>query len=287
MTGHTLVCPPLPDLVDELRGHCIVLKSTRHEDMGTMVELGRRPDVSLHCIILDTHLPFTFIPLQHDWHDAPLAIFTPKIGSLHEALDQVPFLRDFNLRLYLDSCRPENLTAARVLTSCHLSCGVKLDPDVDPDWEALSDLMTYGLLTLNPHPHIEPFSYVATRFRSTNSVDFDGAYCDDPRQYLHVGRDGQVALSSKECKALDWIGHIDRLEDIPRSRPYLDRISEVDRFHRAPKQCSSCEAWRVCLGKFPGSASNGMGCKAFFVELMDVAERHQRLHAPRQERWRP
>lgn len=287
MTPHVLVCPNHEPLLQRLGGRQLVLRVTDAREMNEAVRCSQQYNLQVQCYWLTSQVPLAALDLPPEHQDQPLAVYVPELGPFPEFIPRLPELRGMNLRVYLPLCCRENYTNLRILSSLGIASAV-IFREPEPDWENLSDLMTYALLGMVPHAHIEPFHYIATHYDTSKPMDFSAVYFDDPRRYLHVNEQGWVALTSKDLEAQNFIlGDLQGLDAMAEQEAYLNRLEAWRELFLAPEGCAYCPGWRVCLGKFRGTAGANPGCREFFTELMEVAEQYQALQKQKKSLWLP
>lgn len=293
MSAHVLVCPAHEPLLERLRPltRPVVLIVEDDGLAPAALEAQRRCELQLHCLEIHAGSLAT-VALRGEWQQIPIAVHAWTMGPFGEIARRLVLLRKLNLRVFLPAGRAENITALRILASLGVECAALLDGEVD--WELLTDLMTYALLGLVPHASIEPFQELATRYDPQRRTDYAAIYFDDPRRYLHLDREGRVALSRADLRGGRFVlqrpEEIDTIDEQPAYRAQLEAWREV---FLQPDGCACCPGWRVCLGKFPAAAASAASagsdapCRAFFTEVLDVVEQHRAQADKSKQVWRP
>ena len=288
MRNHILVCPYDRKLLDRMRSKAAVIRVPDIEKAISAYQYAKDAQVMIHCILVETQLPLAAIDFITGCENIPLAVYVSGLGNFRDFINKIAVLRKMNLRVFMPTSPPENFQSLRIISSLGIDSGV-LFMDTDPDWDLLTDLMTYSLLGQAPHGAIEPFNYIAGHQNSTGGTDFSAVYFRDPSRYLHVDGQGQVALSGEDLAAGKFLAvNLDQHEDIEQSEEYLQRLEGWKEIFLQNEGCAYCQGFRVCLGKFRNFQSNGQGCKQFFVELMETAEQFQDLEKKRNPpKWQP
>ena len=280
-----LVCPFEPSLLDRLEGRALCVRADEARDIVAAAAGARRRN-TLACVICDLKVPLGEIEVENGWHGLPLALRAPSVGPFRDLAKSVEALRRLNLRVYLPA-EAGNLTGARLLASLGIAVGLVVG--ARPDWEALTDLMTYALLGLVPHAPIEPFETLAKGYRPAGRCDDWGRVCfDDPMEYLHLDAQGRIALSHSDLEAGDFVaGDLSAL-DSAELRGAVERRAESWRSLFAEDHfCARCKAWRICRARCRGEKSAPDGCEAFFDEVAEVLmRRRDRARGPSVP-WQP
>lgn len=287
-----LVCPLDDELLVRCAGRSVVLQIDHSDQVPAAREAAGRIGFHLHCLHLRSGAPLTAIPVSADWRGTPLALEVQRIGPLPALFAMLRPLRELDLRVYLSTDEARNYVGLRILASLGIECALVFGATVD--WVQLTDLMTYALLGQVPHAAIDPFAHIAHYYAPQHRTDCGAVYFDDPARYLHLDRQGRVALDRADLMAgrfvlqrVEELGQLE-LEELEayrlRAGAWRDRFLEGDR-------CARCQGWRVCLGRLahtlpPGDAPGE--CGPFCAELLEVLEQHQALHrGPTRQVWRP
>ena len=243
---------------------------------------------TLSCVICDLSVPIEDIDVEDDWHGVPIALMAPSVGRFRNVAKKVDALRKLNLRVYLP-CEADNLAGARVLAS--LGIPVCIDFGTAPDWDGLTDLMTYALLGPVPHAPIDPFQTIADGYKQTaRGNNWGRVFFDDPSRYLHLDAEGRIALSRRDLEAGDFVaGELSKL-DSPEVKHAIEERTEAWRNLFAEDHfCARCEAWRICRARLCDGKAAPDGCDAFFHEMAEVIERRRNKPGSNRaaEKWQP
>ena len=151
-----------------------------------------------------------------------------------------------------------------ILSSLKVHCGIKFGPR-PPDWEALTDLATYFVYGKSEHAPIQPFQYVVSNYAPDRYVNINHVYFNDPSRFIHIGKNETLAVSEKELAEGNILAQgLDQLESLPNRPEYQERLQEWRKHFLDSSTCSSCPAWRLCLGNFDSHISPEMSCRDFF-----------------------
>ena len=288
MDSVKLICPDNPQLLDRFRGHVLAVRVKSSGGVAHAAHLVRMRN-ELLCVILDTEVPLDRIDNMDEWKGIPVALMAPSFGKFRNISRKLELMRNMNLRVYL-TCEKENLTGAMMLASVGVPCCITFDGGESPDWEALSDLMTYAVLGRAPRANIEPFNYIAENFNPQARAEWGRVNFEDPVQYLHLDSMGRVALSRRELLAGNFMAqNIDEAKRVEGLKLIEERLQKWREFFLTNHFCSQCEAWRVCVGRFAGDKKASDGCSAFFSEMMTVAKQYQDNQRVLREdiKWQP
>jgi hypothetical protein len=282
-----LVCPHERTLIDRLDGRTVSVRVGAARDIVLAAADVRRRN-QLACVICDLSVPIEEIEVEDDWLGVPIALMAPMVGRFRNVAKKVGALRRLNLRVYLP-CEAVGLVGARMLAS--LGIPVCIVFEGAPDWDALADLMTYALLGVVPHAPIDPFQTIADGYRQTSRGDDWGrVFFDDPRTYLHLDAEGQIALSRRDLMAGNFVARDLTMLDSPEVKHAIEERCEAWRNLFAEDHfCARCKAWRICRARVRDGKAAPDGCDAFFHEMAEVIE--QRRNKPGSnkpaEKWQP
>jgi hypothetical protein len=154
------------------------------------------------------------------------------------------------------------------------------------NWDSLADLASYALLGIVPHAAIEPFRYIASRYHPQERAEWDAVFFDDPVTYLHVSEAGEVALTRSDLREGRFLAPSpDKVTAETRNQAMENRRWIWHQFFLERARCASCEGWRLCRGRFAAQVERNPSCSKFFVELLDVIDRHKKAQARPGEQW--
>jgi hypothetical protein len=278
-----LVCPHDRALLDRLEARTVCVRVDATSDIASAAADVRRHN-TLACVICDSNVALEDIEIQDDWRDLPIALMVPSAGRFRGIAGKVDALRTLNLRVYLPC---DALTGARVLAS--LGIAVCIEFHTAPDWDALTDLMTYALLGLVPHAPIDPFHTIANGYRQTNrSDDWGRVTFDDPSRYLHLDAAGRIALSRSDLCAGKFVASDLPQLDSPEVKRAIEERTEAWRELFAECHfCARCRAWRICRARVCDGKAAPDGCEAFFGEMAEVIEHRRNQPGSAAALWQP
>lgn len=271
MRNFHIVCDFDEDLIRRFQNKALVVK-TRDLNLVQHIHWVISEHNKNHCIEVDYRGALSAMPVEEEWKDIPMHIFVERFGVFRDLVPKLPVLRGLSARFFLNTDEKDFLTNTQILASLGVNTGIKFGKR-PVNWEALNDLMHYDVYAKVPHASIQPFHYLVTEYQADQQTDFNTVYFDNPKKYVHVNAEGKVALSSNDLKdgnfILDNVDQLDQLENMKAYKDYLHRWQE---FFFTPEGCSSCPAWRVCLGAFADQVGENPGCTRFFSDLMNAAD---------------
>lgn len=280
MNDHILVCPFDEKLIRRFRRKALVVRTT---DFKLIPHINRvvNEHNKLHCIwVVDKRRLVTSVPFAEEWKNIPIHLYLSGLGSFRSIVSKLPLLRQLCTRIFLSAEKEKNFTDLMILASLGIDCGIFLGNEGNEtiDWEAMDDLMHYAIYTRTRHAAIEPFHYVASNYNPKKPTDFGSVYFDNPRRYLHVDKEENIALTHKNLLRKSFIdkgiGSIDTITD---NQKYIESQTRWQDFFLKTGTCASCPSWRVCLGKFSSTYEQNPGCKDFFSDLMDASDFYRDL----------
>lgn len=281
MSAHALVCSMDNGAPSALSGQALIAVTRRAEAVSKAKDL-LPPNNQLSAVVLRSPLPLEAIEFQEDWAGVPLIVYAPAMGAFRTFSRRLDVLGRLPVEILLPVSEERSFRDLTVLSSLGLRCGIVFDGPEVP-WDRVNDLMHFGLYTKLPHGPIQPFHYVAAHFRPDEPLDFNDVYFDNPARYLHVDASGRIALTAAEGERGIFITDgLDGLAGIAENENYLHRMRSWQEFFRSSSECSGCEGWRICLGKFASSLKNGCGCKTFFSDWLEAVEFQRKQMGERQ-----
>lgn len=273
----SFVCPANSLVFGTFSGRSVVCQTTGSlREIAEIVGRVRVSGNNIHCIIATLDRPLAETDFPDCIKNVPLAVRCPSVGRYADISRSLPKLRDFNMRLYLPADCQDNITAIQMLSSLGLHCCAEFG-DGAPYWEGLAELASYAMLSRCDHGPIEPFAFIASHFVPHRNLDWGRAVFDDPEHYLHLDREGRIALTARDLAQGKFIAE-GVVGFSPKTCPQMAEHRHRWRdFFRDDRACASCPGWRLCLGRFADHADESAGCSAFFTELTEVATEHYRL----------
>lgn len=286
MNNQILVCPFDKKLISKLSQKAVIVRTHRFDDIPHIHDCVN-PSNQLLAVVVKTDLPLSRIPYQEDWGNMPIVIYASDLGLLREFLKKYEIVMKLNLNIFLPSSEGKTCINLHILSSLKICCGIHLDQG-GVDWEQVNDLMHYALYSKTNHAPIEPFYYVAQNYHPRKYLDFNSVYFNDPSKYLHVNSQEQIAFTEEELSQGQFFAEgLESLAGMNDHEEYQKRLRAWQDYFLDLGECSSCEAWRICLGKFAESVKQTAPCKKFFSELMGASEFHNKIGIDRRRReWR-
>ena len=263
------------------------LMMNRPEDFAEAKKNADGERIHVQAVLIEANQPLTAIPIDKNWGRTPIALFVTGTGKVRDLIIKASRLRRFNVRVYIPADSIENLTAIRILSSLGVSTSIIFQKN-QKLWDELIDLMAYSLLGLVNHGTIEPFSYLASNYENCKYIDFSAVYFNDPAKYLHVNKDGRMALTNEDLEAESFISlNLDDIDNLEQNEDYIERLNSRRNYFLETDGCAYCPGWRVCLGKFSNGTPKNHGCREFSTELMEIVEKYRKLKSKNAEVWQP
>jgi len=267
MSLRKLICPYDPSLIGDFCNREIAVQvdspSLVCEAAGAVVNSAN----SLLCVILDSVDPVCAVSFEDQWKGIPILLMAPSVGEFRNVASVLPSLKKLNLRVCLPASN-DNIRDVRILSSVGVHCSIMFEGG-NVDWDALSDLMTYALLARVFHATIDPFDYISRHYNSLTHLNWGGAFLDDPEKYFHLDKEKNVALSSSEALAKQFIGRIDDVEKT--ESPEVQRRCDAWSLNFLENRvCATCDGFKLCMGRFLPKNGKADGCSAFFSEMIEI-----------------
>ncbi|MBK7030570.1 MAG: hypothetical protein IPH45_15805 [Bacteroidales bacterium] len=267
---HILVTNFNENLLKSIRGKALVIRTSDLFSFRNIAHVVNEHN-KLHCIQAIVKGNLTEIPVSEDWRDIPINLYVPSFGDIRTFIEKSGLWRNLSVRIFLSSSNPENFTHLQMIASLGIDCGIWFDKGTT-DWQSASDLLHYAIYGKVPHGSIEPFVYLVDHYHPTEYTDFSSVYFNNPTRYLHMDSHENLALTAEKLVAGDFIGTLDELDIITEKPGYQSALIAWQDIFMANEACSSCPAWRVCLGKFSATLDENPGCADFLNDVMEAAE---------------
>ena len=273
---HIIVCSFDRKLIASMKKRAVVINTDDYNLIRYMASEVNREN-KLHAIRLTISFPLSELEIEDDWRDIPLLIQSNDFGQFKQLIHQMNALRQLNVRIFLTKENGFNFTGLQILSSLKIPCGLIMDRDFNA-WEESIDLMHYAIYGRTKHAPIEPFDYIASQYGPRNFLDYNTVYFNNPEKYLHLNEAGQVALTSADLEAGNFIA--EKLEELEleSNEKYLAYLDARHRIMLSMNDCAFCPALRICLGKYGEGREKQDGCKRFFSDMMEAADFYQLSH---------
>jgi hypothetical protein len=271
MMEHIIVCPFDEKLLARFKKRKIVINTIDFSLIQNIFMEVRKYN-ELLAIKIQTDKSLSDISFREEWFNIPLAVYSPEFGNYKDLIQQLILLKKLNIRIFLSCKNESNYTGLRILSSLNISCGLFFDGE-PANWDLLNDLMHYDIYSRIKHAPIEPFAWLASNYAPSEYTDFNSAYFNNPARYLHINEKGQIALTETDLTNNNFIDEgIDSLENIYRNKKYKDFLDSRYEIMLLMNECSFCEAFRICLSKFPDQVNKKDTCKKFFSDFIEAAD---------------
>ncbi|MBI2387602.1 MAG: hypothetical protein HYV14_16570 [Elusimicrobia bacterium] len=281
MSDHILVCPCDEALISRIERKALVVRT---DDAGWIREIDRLANArnKLHAVLLSSRKEsLTGVPFDEDWREIPIALHVAGLGPFNELTERLALLKELNIRVF-SPASPEGIRESRILASLGIDCGLTFEAE-ELDWDALDDLMHYSVYGRAGRGTIEPFHHVMSHYDPRTPMDFDSVYFENPRRYLHIDENENIALNHAALLRGEFIAQgVSSLGSISQNDEYQAALAVWQEPFLQRSACAFCPAWRICLGKFAGRRGEDAGCRTLFSNLLDAADSHRtREKSPR------
>lgn len=271
MIEQILVTPYNEELLEKLKQKTLVVK-TDDQDKIQLIHRGVSKHNKLHAIQLNSPIALSSITFKKEWKNIPLCVYSSEFGGFKNLIPKLDILNKLNIRIFLSSDLKENFTGIRILSSLGIACGLFFG-DRPIDWESLNDLMHHAIYSQTNHAPIEPFSYVASNYDTSEYIDYSFVYFNNATRYLHLNEQEQIALCNEDLINRDFISTgVESIESIIHKQEYEYHINSRYDVMLSMNECAFCPAFRICLGKFSEEDDKQNGCQVFFSDFLDAAE---------------
>lgn len=267
---HIIVTAFKEELFREIHSKAFVIRTSDLFSFRNIAHVVNEHN-KLHCIQAVVKGNLTDIPVSEDWMDIPVHLFVPSFGSIRSFIEKSGLWRMLSVRIFLSSKDPANFSHLQLISSLGVDCGIWFD-EGPTDWQAANDLMHYSIYGKVPHGSIEPFVYIIDHYHPTQNTDFSAVYFNHPDRYIHMDKDGNLALTQGKLLAGEYVGTIQELENIRGKPAFADYLNNWQDIFLANEACSSCPAWRICQGKFSATVETNPGCSEFLSDAMEASE---------------
>lgn len=223
---------------------------------GLREALSLRHEGYLPPILYDTETPLAEVSLDFPPAERQIWLYARMLGRPAAWIRKRREFLDHRLFILLSDCDPFSFSAARILSSLGIPCGLRQECE-QPDWEAWADLLGYAAYAVIPHAPIEPFADALRSYRPARATPF----CMDA---LAILVRANRRPSEPDAEASDLRN---------ASCQEVCETESVDRFFLERHPCSYCPSWRVCMGSYERVRGEGeITCSMFFREWMEACE---------------
>jgi len=282
--NHIVVMPLDESLLKSVQGRKVVVKVTSEDELNRCQDVFRSVGVDLFAVWFVSDKPLSELNLSESLVNLPIALYVPKVGVFAEAMCRLPLLHKLNIKIFLSNREQENYVMLQALSSLNVYCGLYFDSPL-MDAEEMTDLAHYYLYSTSPHAPIEPFYYLMEHYDPAGKTDFSGVYFDDIHRFVHMDKEGNLALSASDLEHGVYIGQgPGQINAIGENKAFSARANKWQALFLENSDCSTCEGWRVCLGKF-SEQSGEKGCEQVFVEMLEGIEGTRRMRKGGKQIW--
>jgi hypothetical protein len=273
MTTMSLVCPFDENLLSSFSNQTVVIDTVDPGALKKIHDVVRSSENRLETVRLFWEKPLSdFVP-KEDWREIPVVLYAPRFGKFRPFIGNKAGFRKLSFRFFLSADDPETPVSLKILASLGFSCGLFFGAKA-PDWDLLNDLMHYVYYSRVYHySPIEPFNHIEKRYDPTRRTTIDEVYFDDPARYLHIDKEGNLALTAKLLKDGVFTGKgVETIPSVIESAEYRRHNTAWQEHMLKRDACSFCPSFRICSGRFAASMTQSPGCREFFQDVLDGVE---------------
>ena len=271
----TLIIPPHVHLFEELNGSVLFGYYPSYSNFLEVSEnLNGRNNVLRRHIIDFSGQALSLLPLQKTETQSPIYLYAESIGDLFWVFDHLDLLRS-DYHIVLPSDHPNSYTSLKLLSSLGINCGIELAGS-HIDWAKLEQLAGYVVNADIPRGKLEPFSFILENYDPKEYLNFNIPLLSAPLQYIYVDEEMNAYPSLQAMKNGQKIGSgKEWILDYPNSQTYRDLKFEWKDFFTTFNPCSTCPAFRICLGNFAHGETDLTKCKATFTQILEWVEKRK------------
>jgi radical SAM protein with 4Fe4S-binding SPASM domain len=271
-TPLTFIIPPSDHLLEELKGFSLFgYYSTYSDFIETVMKMGDKIN-SLRGHFIDSYSsPLSFLPLQNIPINTNVYLYCESIGDLTFIFENIDLLRT-NYQIMLPAGHPNSYTSLKMLSSLGINCSLDLDTSAI-DWDKFDQLAKYIYKNDIPHGKIEPFTYILENYNPKEYLDYNVSLLNTPLWYLFIDEELNVYPSHSAMCNKQKIGTgKDFILNFQNSQQYMDLKFKWKDLFISMNACSTCPAFRICLGKFVDTNTNMTLCRSTFSNIMELVE---------------
>lgn len=270
--NHILVVEYDDSLFNEIEGYNLVVKIDNLSNIHNIADSSKNKN-SLHAILYENYFQtIASIDIDRSWNEMPLVFCLNSLGNFKNFVLQLPIIKTLNISFFFKCNNEDNFINLRILSSLNINCGLVLDQSLI-HWELLLDLLTHSLYSKSKHKIIEPFKYIITNYKPQEYVDYSYVYFNDPRRFLHIDKKMNIALTHLDLVSGNFVGNgTNDINNIEKNETYKEKMTAWQDYFLSINECSTCPAWRICLGKFDKANNKNDTCKRVFSEVFDALE---------------
>ena len=221
----------------------------------------------VHSVILRSAAPVIFSGIKKEFGKIPLVVFSRELGSKKLFLKNTESYKIQNVKYYLSSALKENFFSVKMISSLGINTGIYFDEQIE--WDFMYELIEYSVKNGKTNAELQPLSFIINNYKN-KEIDYNDVYFNDPLKYLYINKEDYIFLNYRnfiENKPFAAISN-DSFQSV------MDKIAlhienEKKLLLADLNECSSCAAWKICLGKFSYINDKKNTCSKCFSLLID------------------
>lgn len=257
-------------MMSQLRGLAVAFFVNHLDDIMRIEQRKDQTTKAVAYIYEDPSASLETIDINPEWGHLPIILYLNRLGQYRNVYQKIELLKRLNSIIIFTGNLHQSCTDAQILSSQNIHTGIRINPKTPLDDEIL-DLITYSFYTTAPHAPIEPFAVMEKYYCGDNRVSPAMGNFENPERYIHMNRDGHLAMSKE---ALDKGDFFEVLPEEFFSLAIHPKIVEAKHSWQQmfinSHPCTFCPAFRVCMGYF--AESNTENCKRVMLELLESIE---------------
>ncbi len=271
MMNHILVCDFEPEFINTFKGNAFVIKTSNPNQIEDINNITNQNN-QLHCIWLQLNNKLSDLSINPEWKFIPISLFIEEMGDFRDIAPLVQILRNSNIRIFLNSDIPENYLSLQILCSLGIHCGLYFGSE-KIQWDAFKDLLFYAAYAKRKVASIEPFQFVLDNYQINELTNWGSVYFNNPNRYIHIRKDGKIAANAFDLNNEIYLSEsMQDINNIEELELYKEVCTNWNKHFIENTYCSTCPAWRVCIGSFYNKENKDLQCREAMIELMEAAE---------------
>jgi hypothetical protein len=254
LENYTFVCPSNRDLLDKINFTKIIIRINNIHELKSICNEFTYSNFNI--LVKVDHIKM--IELK-DFKTKNITIHSHTIE--YEELDL-----SNQIRIFLSPDLEENYSQIRRLISYGIQSGIILSGEYNVLWLSMLELFKFYKENSKFRMIIEPFHSILS-FKNRRFTNYNSLYYNDPDQFLHIDKYGNIAFTMDELSMGNIFANIkDPISFILKK---IEQQKENYHSHFIQRHgCVSCLGWPICKGTFKGEEVN-VDCKIFFSSLIE------------------
>ncbi len=278
----TLIVPDNEQICSELPDVPLMIKFTGYNDYKEAFRSRYSKNRNVKGVIIDYHsYPISFCPIEEKEHTHPLYIYVNGIGDFRFIIDLLPVLRG-EFTFFFPPDKKESYRNVKILSSMGIDCGIELTgPSVL--WDEVRLLIDTVARSIMVNGAVQPFSFIKKSYNPREYLDFNIPFLNSPLFYLYADDDMNIYLTKEDMASQRPAGKgAEFVARYQESEIYKREKHRWKEFFLTLNTCSTCPAFRICLGKFSVNKNNIPLCKDcfshFLSEIDNKKDTNPKLH---------